>query len=147
MATPRTRRLLQALVVLAGIAVLTIALVNHRWFDAVVVVGLVIVGLIVRRRTKPVQLACGLGQHERHQVEFWFDKFWGDLSITVDGKPVVRDLRLLSVKLTKTYDLTVGDREVHDVRIEKDRALMFAGARAQPVRAYVDGVLAAEAVG
>ncbi len=39
---------------------------------------------------------------------FRFNKFWGNLAITVDGRPVVRDCRMFSVKLTKTYRFTVG---------------------------------------
>lgn len=66
--------------------------------------------------------------------------------MAVDGERVVRDQRLLSVRRTKIYTVRVGDREVHDVRIEKDRTLLLAGARGQPVRVYVDDVLAAEAV-
>ena len=38
-------------------------------------------------------LAFMVGQRERHRVVFRFDKFWGNLSITVDGRPVVRDFR------------------------------------------------------
>ena len=87
-----------------------------------------------------------VGTSEKHDVVFSFNKFWGNLATTVDGVPAVRNLRTVSVKLTETYNLTVGVREVHEVRIEKDRALLLAGARRQPVRAYVDEVLTAEAV-
>jgi Pyruvate/2-oxoacid:ferredoxin oxidoreductase gamma subunit len=50
------------------------------------------------------------------------------------------------VSLTKIYELTIGDHEIHEVRIEKDRALVLAGARRQLIRAYVDDVLTAEGV-
>jgi len=79
-------------------------------------------------------------------VVFRFDTFWGNLSITVDGRPVVQDLRLFSVELMKTYRFSVGAEELHEVRIEKDRHALLAGARPQPVRAYVDDVLTAEGV-
>lgn len=91
-----------------------------------------------------MRLEFDVGHQEKHGVVFSFNKFWGNLSITVDGSPAVRDLRTFSVSLTKTSRLTIGDQEIHKVRIEKDRALLLAGARRQPVRAYVDDVLVAE---
>ncbi|MFI6265285.1 hypothetical protein [Micromonospora sp. NPDC051006] len=88
-----------------------------------------------------------VGVEERHQVTFSFDKVWGGLSITVDGQPVHRELRVLSVELVKRYQFTVGVQERHDVLIEKERKLMFAGFRPQQYRAYVDGQLVAEHTG
>jgi hypothetical protein len=87
-----------------------------------------------------------VGVTERHQVTFSFNKFWGNLSITVDGTPVVRTLRLASVGLVKRYDFVVGTNEQHHVRIEKHRERLFAGFRPQPVYAYVDDQPAAQAV-
>lgn len=107
----------------------------------VVLATALLVGWLMSR---PMELALDVGHQEKHRVVFRFDKFWGNLSITVDGSPVVRDLRMFSVKLTKTYQFAVGTFELHRVRIEKDRSLVLAGLRAQRVRAYVDDVLSAE---
>ena len=93
-----------------------------------------------------MELAFNLGREEQHRVVFRFNKFWGNLSITVDDSPVVRDLRMVSVKLTKTYRFSVGTAELHEVRIEKDRKMLVAGGRSQAVRAYVDDILTAEGV-
>lgn len=93
-----------------------------------------------------MELEFEVGHREKHHVAFSFNKFWGNLAISVDGSPVVRDLRVYSITLTKSYSFRVGANEAHDVRIEKDRALLLAGARRQPVRAYVDDVLTAEGV-
>lgn len=108
--------------------------------------ALILAALILGAKSKPTRLAFRVGTAETHDVVFSFDKFWGNLAITVDSVPAVRDLRTVSVSLTKIYCLSVGVRERHEVRIEKDRALLLAGARPQPVRAYVDGVLAAETI-
>ena len=83
---------------------------------------------------------------ELHEVVFEFDKFWGKLVITVDGVPVVKDLRLASLDLAKTYSFEVGTTESHQVVIEKRRERFFAGFRPQTVRAFVDGALVAEGV-
>lgn len=87
-----------------------------------------------------------VGETERHQVTFSFNKFWGGLSITVDGVSVVRTVRLASVGLVRHWDFVVGHKEQHQVRIEKHRELMFAGFRPQPVYAFVDGQLVAQSV-
>lgn len=93
-----------------------------------------------------MQLTFEVGEKERHEVLFAFDKIWGGLSISVDGRKVIRDFRLFSLSTVKTYELEVGDRETHHVRIDKHRKVLAAGLREQPVKAYVDGQLVAEGV-
>ncbi|GAA4603557.1 hypothetical protein GCM10023107_64560 [Actinoplanes octamycinicus] len=87
-----------------------------------------------------------VGVAERHTVEFSFNKFWGNLSIKVDGINIVRTIRFQSFSLVKKYDFRVGTNEQHFVTIEKHRAQFFAGFRPQPVHAYVDGQLVAQGV-
>lgn len=93
-----------------------------------------------------MELTFECGTTERHQIRFSFNKFWGGLSITVDGTDIVRQVRLVSVSLVKTYEFVVGHQERHAVKIEKHRKLLFAGFRPQRVLAYVDGQLVAEGV-
>ena len=85
-----------------------------------------------------------VGATERHQVVFSFNKFWGNLSITVDDTNIVRTVRIASVELVKAWEFDVGVHEQHHVRIEKHRQRLFAGFRPQPVYAYVDGQLIAK---
>jgi hypothetical protein len=87
-----------------------------------------------------------VGVGERHTVRFSFNKFWGGLSIKVDGYDVVNTVRFASVDLVKRYNFVVGVHEQHYVTIEHHRKLLFAGFRPQPVLAYVDGVLVAQGV-
>lgn len=84
-----------------------------------------------------------VGHQEQHTVAFSFDKFWGRLSITVDGNSVVDTLQMFSLSNVKVWEFQVGMMERHHVRIEKHRATLFAGFRPQPIYAYVDGVLVA----
>jgi hypothetical protein len=90
-------------------------------------------------------LGFDVGSAEKHRVVFRFSKFWGTVNLDVDDEPVVREIRIFSMNLTKKYVVSVGTSERHEIRIEKDRPVAFAGARRQPVRAYVDNVLVAEA--
>lgn len=87
-----------------------------------------------------------VGDTESHQVLFSFNKFWGNLSISVDGTGIVRTVRLPSLGLVKAWEFDVGVNEQHHVRIEKHRQRFFAGFRPQPVHAYVDGHLVAQGV-
>ncbi len=93
-----------------------------------------------------MRMSFDVGADERHHVQFAFNKFWGGLTISVDGVSVVKQIRMFSVSLVKTYEFTVGVSEQHTVRIDKHRKLLFAGVRPQPVLAYVDGQLVAQAV-
>lgn len=78
---------------------------------------------------------------EQHQVDFAFDQFVGNLEIRVDGQPLVKDFRLLSLRLTKRYEFTIGVQERHQIAIEKKRKLFLAGFRPQRNRIFIDGQL------
>ena len=88
-----------------------------------------------------MQFSFIVGAHEKHQVDFSFDQFIGNLEIKVDGQPVVKDFRMLSLFLTKRYEFTVGTEELHHVTIEKKRKLFLAGFRPQTYRILIDGKL------
>jgi hypothetical protein len=92
-----------------------------------------------------MQMRFEVGDQERHVVVFSFDKFWGGLSIKVDGQPVKQELQLASLRLVKRWEFSVGQQEQHAVMIEKERKALFAGFRPQICRAYVDGQQVAEA--
>ena len=89
-----------------------------------------------------MQFSFTIGTNERHQVDFSFDQTIGNLEIRVDGQRVIKDFRLLSLRLTKRYELTVGNEESHHIVIEKKRKLFLAGFRPQRYRIYIDGTLA-----
>ena len=82
-----------------------------------------------------------VGVNEKHQVDFSFDQFMGNLEIRVDGQSAVKDFRMFSVSLSKRYEFTVGDSERHDIIIEKKRKLFLAGLRPQQYRIFIDGQL------
>jgi hypothetical protein len=84
-------------------------------------------------------LSIDVGVVERHRVDFAWDQMWGNATVTVDGVPLVHDLQMFSLSLVKSWDFPVGVTEVHQVRIEKHRALLFSFARPQPLIAFVDG--------
>ncbi|MGO3146075.1 MAG: hypothetical protein ACTIJ6_00185 [Leucobacter sp.] len=86
-----------------------------------------------------------VGTQEQHTVDVSFDKFWGRLSITVDGQSVIDTVRFTSLNTIKTWTFEVGVNEQHAVQIDKHRTVLFAGFRPQPVYAYVDGALVAQA--
>lgn len=132
------------IVVMVGFYVL--AFLSRNWiliaFYTLVVLGLSVVGF----RWQVMELGFDVGNAEKHHVMFRFNKFWGTVDLDVDDEPVIRDMRVFSVSRTRKYSVSVGTAERHQIRIEKDRYLVFAGARPQPVRAYVDDILVAEGV-
>ena len=91
-----------------------------------------------------LEFSFPVGESERHTVHFSFDQNWGWLTISVDAKPVIRDWRLISFRLTKVYRFTVGDKEPHDVVIAKERKLVGAPFRTQTCRVFIDGTAAGE---
>jgi len=88
-----------------------------------------------------MQFSFMVGIEEKHQIDFSFDQFVGNLEIRVDGQPLVKDFRMFSLKLTKRYEFTVGTTEQHQIAIEKKRKLFLAGVRPQQYRVFIDGQL------
>lgn len=85
-----------------------------------------------------------VGRDERHSVRYVFDKVWGRATISVDGREVQRHRHLFSLQSVRRYRLTVGDRERHDVVIEKRREMVAAGVRTQRCHVFVDGHVVGE---
>lgn len=88
-----------------------------------------------------MQFSFRVGVSEQHQVDFSFDQFIGNLEIRVDGQTLVKDFRMLSLKLTKRYEFEVGTAERHQIVIEKKRKLFLAGLRPMQYRIFIDGRL------
>ena len=88
-----------------------------------------------------MQFSFRVGIQEQHQVDFSFDQFVGNLEIKVDGVPLVKDFRMLSLRLTKRYEFSVGTQERHQIAIEKKRRLFLAGFRPQQYRIFIDDQL------
>jgi hypothetical protein len=91
-----------------------------------------------------LQFEFDVGVAERHRVRFSYDKAFGGVQIDVDGRPMTRDVSLLSLSMTKHWRFRVGQQEQHEVVIEKTRPLLFAGFRRQTCRVTVDGQPAGE---
>ncbi|TVX96230.1 hypothetical protein [Cohnella terricola] len=91
-----------------------------------------------------MKFSFDVGINEKHRVDFSFNQFWGNLSICVNGKKLIKDFIIISVSLTKTYNLEIGVEERHKVKIEKTRKLFFAGLRKTKYKVYIDGVLTNE---
>jgi hypothetical protein len=85
-----------------------------------------------------------VGERETHEVGFSFDQTWGWLVVTVDDIVVAKKLVTLSARLVTAIDISVGDDEVHAVRLEKHRPLAMSFARHQPLKGFVDGTLVVE---
>lgn len=82
-----------------------------------------------------------VGKTEIHEIEFYFNQFWGNEYIKVDGINIIKTIRLLSFSLTKVYEFDVGIEEKHHIKIEKIRKLFFAGFREYIGNVYIDGEL------
>jgi len=63
------------------------------------------------------------------------------LPIRVDGRPVKRDFRFLSLWKVQPYNFEIGQKEKSVVRIEKERKLLLSFLRPQKYRVYVNNQL------
>jgi len=112
-----------------------------------------------------MKLSFEVGDTEKHQIHFAWNQIIGTVRIKVDGELIKKDVTLMSpinwsgsplpssdekwnvidsgfeVQLVDRWQFEVGDREKHEVRIEKERAKLVAGFRPQKYRVFVDGSL------
>jgi hypothetical protein len=89
--------------------------------------------------TMPVlEFQFGVGEDERHEVGFRFNRTWGPLMISVDDQPVVKKFEMFRWSTTERFELTVGETERHDVVIEKKRKRWMSGFFPHQCIAYVD---------
>lgn len=83
-----------------------------------------------------------VGIEEKHDVEFYFSKVWGNMYFKVDGKKVSTDLVILSASTSKSNKLVVGEKEKHDIEVVWKRPLALAGFRGGwKYDVVVDGVI------
>jgi hypothetical protein len=113
-----------------------------------------------------------VGQHEKHQIDFQWSKWLGVAKIWVDGTLILKSrplayselsqladmrgiggqARYLSQTLSgrsapqmiRGWELEVGAREKHAVRIEKERPAILAALLPHVYRVFIDGQLASE---
>ncbi len=133
------------MVVIGAFALVVVALPARNVWMILLAVLLVVV-VIAWFRSPPLDLIFEVGDRVRHRVAVHVAKFWGTLSVTVDGSSARHEIRRYSVGLTRTYVVTVGQPVRHEVKVEQDRAAFSAGSRPQPVRVYVDDVLTASGI-
>ena len=87
-----------------------------------------------------------IGSQEKQVIGYSFNKFWGNVTITVNGKKIKSDFRMFSASLSSIYEFQVGFRERHTIKIEKVRPLVMAGFRSNSYKVYVDDILFEEFV-
>jgi len=66
-----------------------------------------------------------VGEVERNLIEYAFNQLLGQLTIRVNRQEVKNSVRLFDEPLTETHTLQVGKCERLNVRIEKERKLLF----------------------
>lgn len=75
-----------------------------------------------------------VGEFQKHLVEYTFDQLLGKAVIRINQQEVKRRVRLFNEPLKETDTLQVSGDERLQVRIEKERKLLFG----QKCRVYVN---------
>jgi hypothetical protein len=88
-----------------------------------------------------------VGEKEKCKVAFHFNQWWGNLKITVDDRPVIKDFCLASLNHVRRFDFTVGQIEKHKVVIEKWRKPLAPAFRKSKYKVFVDDKLTQEIEG
>jgi len=65
------------------------------------------------------------GDKETHLLEYQFNEMWGSMVIKVDRQEVKRSVRWFGAPLRECHDLVLGQKEVFNIRIEKERRFPF----------------------
>jgi hypothetical protein len=75
-----------------------------------------------------------IGEIQKHLVEFKFDQLLGKSVIKVNQQEIMRSVRLFNEPLKETHTIQVSEDERLQVRIEKERKLLFG----QKCRVFVN---------
>jgi len=89
-----------------------------------------------------MQFTFSVGENERHTVDYNFNKFWGGLTIKVDGEEIVKSFQAFKSSFKPEqmpFKFDVGDKEKHSVEIKTIMPLFFAGFRPCKYEVSVDG--------
>lgn len=70
-----------------------------------------------------------VGNKEKHEVEFFFDRCSGKINFKVDGQIVKKHSLSFFFSTTKKYTLTIGETEKHNVEVIIKRPLIAAYAK------------------
>ena len=68
-----------------------------------------------------MKFSIEVGEGEKNRLEYNFNQFLGTLAITVNGKPIKKSVRLINEPIVEVHVLVVGQTELFEVRIEKER--------------------------
>jgi hypothetical protein len=85
-----------------------------------------------------MKLTVEFGEKEKNVLEFHFNQLLGTSTILVNRKEIKKHTRWFSEPLQESHEFEVGKTEVCNVRIEKERKLLFG----QKCRVYVNRRLA-----
>jgi hypothetical protein len=136
-----------AAAVLAFVPCLLPLALPRTHFSLVVTIGFVLVLFVlylsitfVAASRRNVDLAVTLGLHEHHLLRYRRGNWSGRVRIDLDGRPVVRKWVFWGYP-EKTYHLTVGTTERHNVTVVQTRPLVLPWLRPEPVEVFVDGLL------
>ena len=86
------------------------------------------------------------GSTEKHEVEFYHNRFWGNTLVKVDGKTINGGFELFMSK-KKEYKIVVGETEKHSVKFLRTRPKLFPGFKAWKYQVLIDDVLFKEVEG
>jgi hypothetical protein len=68
-----------------------------------------------------LKFAIDVGETEKHRLHYHFNQLLGSLAITVNGKPVKKERRLINEPVLEVHVVVVGKNEKSTIRIEKER--------------------------
>lgn len=66
-----------------------------------------------------------IGELEKHTVHYSFNQLLGRLCIKINDRPVKQKVRLFDEPIREQHNFVVGEQERWDVKIEKERKLLF----------------------
>lgn len=81
-----------------------------------------------------MKFSLEIGETQKHLVEFQFDQLLGKSVIKVNQQEIMRSVRLFNEPLKVTHTIRVSEDERLQVRIEKERKLLFG----QKCRVFVN---------
>ncbi|MGA1792331.1 MAG: hypothetical protein ACMUHM_00110 [Thermoplasmatota archaeon] len=82
----------------------------------------------IKPLSNPIILEFEVGEKEIHHVKYSIERFGGQIRVTVDDELIIEDQFLMQFLPRRKMKFQVGDKEKHDVQIDKIKRFFYFGS-------------------
>ena len=88
-----------------------------------------------------------VGRREKHDLAFHYNPNIGEYRVELDGRKFKNGVFIFAPPYEKWIEFSIGEKELHNVKIKKERKILMGSFLPQKYSIYVDDKLIKEVEG